>query len=83
MMRCTLSKVLNIQLNNSAWQQASLPIKAGGLGVRSAVQLSASAFLASTHGAEPLVARMFQGLLAFARPSSRSSLPVLEQVSGC
>ena len=60
-MRSALSAILNTQLDDTAWQQASLPIKSGGLGVRSAVQLSASAFLASVHGADALVSRIVLG----------------------
>ena len=38
-----------------AWSQASLPVKFGGLGIRSAVQLSSSSFLASTAASSDLV----------------------------
>uniref|UniRef100_A0A1X7UWM7 Reverse transcriptase domain-containing protein n=1 Tax=Amphimedon queenslandica TaxID=400682 RepID=A0A1X7UWM7_AMPQE len=37
-----------------AWRQASLPVWAGGLGFRSAVQLAPSAFLASAAAATPI-----------------------------
>ena len=60
-MRSALAAILNTHLDDTAWQQASLPIKSGGLGVRSAVQLSASAFLASVHGADALVSRIVLG----------------------
>ena len=60
-MKSTLATVLNTHLDDIAWQQASLPISAGGLGVRSAVKLSASAFLASVHGADALVSRILMG----------------------
>ena len=57
-MRSVLADVLNTHLDDGAWQQASLPIKAGGLGIRSAVQLSAPAFLSSVHGADALVSHI-------------------------
>jgi Reverse transcriptase (RNA-dependent DNA polymerase) len=60
-MKAALASVLNTQLDDPAWRQASLPIKAGGLGIRSAVQLSASAFLSSVHGANSLVSRIMVG----------------------
>ena len=44
--RC-LSKIVNFDLNDSQWIQASQPVQMGGLGVRSASMLAPSAFLAS------------------------------------
>ena len=46
-MRSGLSAVINCDLTELAWTQASLPIRDGGLGVRSVVLLAPSAFLAS------------------------------------
>ena len=46
-LRRGLSKILNVDLTDSQWTQASLPIQVGGLGVRSACTLAPSAFLAS------------------------------------
>ena len=43
-----LSEVLNINfVNYAVWTQATLPVKYGGIGLRSAVQLAPCAFLAS------------------------------------
>ena len=52
-----LSRVSNCDLSahDSAWLQASLPVKLGGLGIRSAVQLAPSAFLASSAASVSLV----------------------------
>ena len=41
-----LSGILNFSLDDKSWKQASLPVKAGGLGIRSIVQVAPSAFLA-------------------------------------
>jgi len=41
------NKVLNVDLNDDQWLQASLPVGEGGLGIRSAQMLAPSAFLAS------------------------------------
>ena len=41
--------------NDSVWTQASLPVRSGGLGIRSAVQLAPSAFLASAAGSSDLI----------------------------
>ena len=38
--------ILNVQLNNDQWTQATLPVKLGGLGFRRAVALTPSAFMA-------------------------------------
>ena len=47
-LRSILSDVLNSDLSNEqAWLQASLHVRAGGLGVRRAAQLAPSAYLAS------------------------------------
>ena len=46
-LRSILSDITNINLNETAWTQASLPVKSGGLGISSSVQLAPSAFLAS------------------------------------
>ena len=55
--RLILGDITNIRLNDDdlAWAQASLPVGAGGLGIRSAVQLAPSAFLASAAGSSDLI----------------------------
>ena len=42
-----LSTIVNCELSDLAWIQAGLPIRDGGLGVRSVALLAPSAFLAS------------------------------------
>ena len=56
-LREILSLVTNtlLERDSSAWMQASLPVKLGGLGIRSAVSVAPSAFLASTHSTAELV----------------------------
>ena len=56
-LRETLGSVTNTLLteNDPAWMQASLPVKLGGLGVRSAAQVAPSAYLASVAATEELV----------------------------
>ena len=46
---------VNISTNCSAWSQASLPIRKGGLGFRSAVQLAPSCYLSSATAFADLV----------------------------
>ena len=47
LLRTGLSKVLNVDLSDDQWLQASLPVSDGGLGIRSASMLAPSAFLES------------------------------------
>jgi len=42
-----LITILNVDINNDQWLQASLPVGDGGLGIRSAEMLAPSAYLAS------------------------------------
>jgi hypothetical protein len=53
--RSSLSSILNVELSSSAWNQATLPLRWGGIGVRSAHRLAPSAFLASAAGATALL----------------------------
>ena len=47
LLRSLLGSILNVNPSDSAWTQASLPVRAGGLGVRSTTQLAPSAYLFS------------------------------------
>ena len=47
LIRDTLSRTLNIDLCDQAWQQASLPVNASGLGLRTASSLALPAYLSS------------------------------------
>ena len=44
-LRVGLESILNAELKGRSWQQCSLPVKKGGLGIRSATDLSLPAFL--------------------------------------
>ena len=65
LLKAITSKITNIQFqeNDPAWTQATLPVKFGGLGIRSAVQLAPSAFLASAAGSSALVNQIFPSRL--------------------
>src|SRR6267154_3771127 len=54
-LRDYLSSVLNVDLNDGQWLQAVLPVRDGGLGIRSSMQLTPSAFLASATASAPLI----------------------------
>ena len=53
--RESLSRLCNVALPESAWRQCSLPVRWGGLGVRSLIDLSPSAYLSSSFLASPLI----------------------------
>ena len=47
-LRTILTSIVNVRLDDdSAWLQASLPVRAGGIGIRRTAQLAPSAYLAS------------------------------------
>ena len=47
-----------LERDSKAWMQATLPEKLGGLGIRSAVRVAPSAYLASVHSSSQLVDEM-------------------------
>ncbi|XP_061717746.1 uncharacterized protein LOC133525501 [Cydia pomonella] len=51
----SICKILNISLNPQTWSQATLPIKYGGLGIRSTGDLALPAFLSSVHSTVSLI----------------------------
>jgi len=66
-LKTALSTILNVEMSDMQWQQAALPVRDGGLGIRSAVMLAPSAFLASAAGTTELQARIL--------PPSMSTVP--------
>ena len=46
-MKSGLESILNVELSVNQWKQACLPIRGGGLGIRTATSLAPSAFLSS------------------------------------
>ena len=50
LLRAGITRILNINMSDAQWQQASLPVKDGGLGVRRAVSLAIRAYMASAAG---------------------------------
>ena len=55
LLRSIVGNIVNVEFgeNDPAWTQATLPVKCGGLGIRSLVQLAPSAFLASVYSIIP------------------------------
>ena len=54
-LKTSLSKISNCDLSDDAWARASLPVRWGGLGVRSVSSLAVPAFLASSIASLPLI----------------------------
>ena len=63
LVRETLVKVSNVAISGLSWEQAKLPIRLGGLGVRSVDSLALPCFIASMHAALPLICSISTGLL--------------------
>ena len=55
LLRSTVSSIVNIHLEDPAWSQEILVVRSGGLAIRSAVQLTPSAFLALAAACSGLV----------------------------
>ena len=53
-LRACLVDITNVQISDDQWRQASLPVNAGGLGIRSISAIAPSAFLASVTRTEQL-----------------------------
>jgi len=58
--RSTLANIINVQLSDSSWSQASLPVRWGGVGVRSLLDLAPSAFLSSAFLTRPFIELLLQ-----------------------
>ncbi len=60
--RSIVSSVTNIHFTDMSWTQATLPIRWGGLGIRSAASLALPAFLASAAGTVELTNAIFPAI---------------------
>jgi len=54
-LRSSFSKIMRTSVSEKAWQQAALPVRVGGLGLRSAVRSHAAAFLGSCNLSRDLI----------------------------
>lgn len=73
-LREALEAILNVKLDDTTWAQASLPVPRGGLGVRSARDLSVPAFLASVTGTADLVSEILEAASSVPINASSDSL---------
>ena len=72
--RNSLSAITNVEFDNDAWHQASLPVRHGGLGIRRAEDIAPSAFLASHFATESLVVRILENTTLDRRPDPQDAL---------
>ena len=56
LVRSTLIDVCNVEIDDKAWEQATLPMRHGGLGVRSVKKLALPCYIASLTAATSLIA---------------------------
>ena len=79
-LRKIICSIMNICLSEAAWTQATLPVQLGGLGIRSAVQLAPSAFVASIHSSQDLVSKILPPhLLSADLPNKDKAISVWSQ----
>ena len=60
-LRTSLAAILNVNVSDDVWAQASLPIRYGGLGMRRVNQVAPSAYLSASHRCEELITSLLQG----------------------
>ena len=82
-LRSALSSLLNIELSTSGWNQSTLPVRWGGIGIRSAHRLAPSAFLASAAGASDLLSVLLPSwTLAIPDPTVEEALRLWYTLGG-
>lgn len=57
-LKSALENIINVQLSNTQWLQASLPVNFGGLGIRSLMEISLPAYLSSLYGVRDIVSTL-------------------------
>lgn len=62
-MRTALQSVLNISMTDDVWNQVTLPVVNGGIGIRKATQVALPAFLSSVAGSQSLVTELLPARL--------------------
>jgi hypothetical protein len=75
-LRVSLATVVNVDIDDLAWIQASLPVGDGGLGIRSVALLAPSAFLASAAATLELQSLLLPKDVAFPDPGHDLALSV-------
>ena len=71
-LRSALKDVCNVHIDDSAWVQACLPVRVGGLGLNSTMQLAPNAFLASAAACANLSGHLFDPVVDTPPPTIRA-----------
>ena len=71
-LRSALKDVCNVNINDSAWVQACLPVRIGGIGLNNTLQLAPSAFLASAAACADLSGHLFYRVVDIPPPTIRA-----------
>ena len=58
-----LQKILNVNLDEKAWNQSTLPIKFGGLGIKLASEVALPAYLSSVYSSKSIVKSLIPDLI--------------------
>ena len=78
--KSSLIKILNIQLEESAYSQATLPVALGGLGFRPAAEISIPGFLSSVHACKSIANSLLPtNLHSFASPHWENALGIWKE----
>ena len=64
----SLQTILNTKLDESSWDQASLPVTFGGIGVRKTQDVTLPAFISSVYGARETVEKLLPIQIAQEKP---------------
>ena len=64
----SLQTILNTKLDESSWNQASLPVTFGGIGVRKTQDVTLPAFISSVYGARETVEKLLPIQIAQEKP---------------
>ena len=75
--RLTLQEVCNVALTDEAWEQAALPLRHGGLGVRSVQALALPSYVSSLSASAPLVSSICPSISTGSEPAAL--LPAVER----
>ena len=72
----TLQHIMNVELSDDAWTQATLPVADGGFGIRRATDIALPAYLSSVAGSHVLISQLLpQRLHAISGKTIQNSQP--------
>ena len=77
-LRSGLCSLLNTDMSDNQWLQASLPVNKGGIGIRSGVMLASSAFLASAASTLPLQEAILSASSSFIASDHQTAIALLD-----